>query len=121
MTVAGSNNDPGPWSYQFSSPTAITFDQLGYMYILDAGNSRVQRWIPGAPYGFTMIQTTMSSPRGMIIDRLGHLIIADTSYHRLISFGLTCRELNKFAPMPSIFSIVLLFSCIDDHHFSTTE
>ncbi len=76
-----------------SSPTAIIFDPYGFMYVLDTGNSRVQKWYPGASYGTTVISATMSSPSGMKVDLLGNLVIADTSYQRILSFGLTCRKL----------------------------
>ncbi len=53
----------------------------------------MQKWFPGASYGTTVISATMSSPSGMNIDLLGNLVIADTSYQRILSFGLTCRKL----------------------------
>ena len=91
-TVAGSTSDPGPWSYQFNNPTAITFDPYGFMYVLDAANDRVQKWWPGASFGMTVATTTMSTPLGMQFDRLGNMVIADTSYHRVISFSMICRK-----------------------------
>ena len=94
-TVAGSTSDSGPWSYQFSSPTSITFDTYGFMYILDSGNNRVQKWLPGAAFGTTVVTATMNTPMGMTMDRFGNLVIADTSQHRVISFGLTCRMLTR--------------------------
>lgn len=92
VTVAGNTGDVGPWSYQFSSPTAITFDQDGYMYIMDAGNDRVQRWYSGGTFGITVAKTTMATPQGLEFDRYSNLVIADTSYHRVLLFGLTCRK-----------------------------
>ncbi len=62
------------------------------MYVLDTGNARIQRWIPGGSYGITVAASPMSSPHGMQVDRLGNLVVADTSYHRIISFGITCRK-----------------------------
>jgi len=91
-TVAGVTGTSGSYSYLFTSPTAITFDPYGYMYVLDAGNARVQRWLPGGSYGITVAASAMNSPNGMQIDRLGNIAIADTSYHRIISFGITCRK-----------------------------
>ena len=92
ITVAGSTSDPGVWSYQLNNPTAILMDQYGYLYILDYSNSRVQKWWPGATYGTTVVAATMSNPMNMKFDRLGGIVIADTYYHRIISFALTCRE-----------------------------
>ncbi|CAF4729948.1 unnamed protein product [Rotaria sp. Silwood1] len=100
VTVAGTTGSSGPWSYQFSNPTAITFDQYGYMYVLDQGNNRVQKWLPGAIYGITVISATMSSPNGMTFDRFGNILIADTSYHRILSFALTCPATTTTAPLP---------------------
>jgi sugar lactone lactonase YvrE len=91
-TVAGSSTDPGPYAYQFSSPTGITFDPFGYMYVLDAGNSRIQRWLPGGSYGITVVATSMSTPYGLQVDARGNLIVTDTSNHRVISFAITCRK-----------------------------
>jgi hypothetical protein len=71
----------------------MTFDPYGYMYIMDYGNARVQKWYPGASYGVTVASGTMSSPIGMRIDHVGNIVIADTSNYRIISFGLTCRKL----------------------------
>ena len=91
-TVAGSTSDPGPYAYQLYNPTAISFDPYGYMYVLDYTNGRVQRWLPGASYGVTVVSAAMNLPIGMRFDRLGNIVIADTSYHRVISFALTCRK-----------------------------
>lgn len=83
------------WSYQFNTPTAIVLDPYGYIYILDSGNARVQKWFPGASYGQTVISATMSSPSAMKIDLSANIIIADTSNHRISLFGLLCRKLFR--------------------------
>lgn len=92
VTVAGNTGDIGPWSYQFSSPTQITFDQYGFLYVMDNGNLRIQRWYPGATFGSTVVAATMSNPLGMSFDRLNNLYIADTNYHRVLLFPITCRK-----------------------------
>ena len=94
MTVAGSTSDPGPYAYQFSSPTAIAFDPYGYMYVLDTGNSRVQKWYPGGNFGITVAATTMYNTYGMQIDHFGNIAIADTYNYRILSFGISCRKLS---------------------------
>ncbi|CAF5163961.1 unnamed protein product, partial [Rotaria sp. Silwood1] len=38
------------------------------MYVVDAGNNRVQRWWPGASYGKTVISVSMSNPYGIQFD-----------------------------------------------------
>ncbi|CAF4602830.1 unnamed protein product, partial [Rotaria socialis] len=101
-TVAGSTSDPGPWSYQFNNPVAITFDPSGYMYILDAANDRVVKWYPNAPYGIAVASTTMATPLSMKFDPLGNIIITDTSYHRVISFNIMCPSATTTTtPLPT--------------------
>ncbi len=107
ITVAGSTSDAGPWSYQFSNPTAITFDQYGYMYVLDYTNDRVQKWWPGASFGATVAATTLSNPRGMRFDRSSNIVIADTAYDRILSFGLVCR---KSLQMECVESLLFFFT-----------
>lgn len=92
VTVAGSTSNAGPWAYQFSSPTSITFDQYGYMYVLDYNNDRIQKWLPGASFGVTVAATTMYNPFGMRFDRLSNIVVADTANHRILSFALICRK-----------------------------
>ncbi|CAF4113824.1 unnamed protein product, partial [Rotaria magnacalcarata] len=100
LTVAGSTSDPGPWSYQFSNPTAITFDPYGYMYILDTGNSRVQKWLPGATFGTTVIAVSMSTPYGLIFDRRGNIVITDQLNYRILSFAITCPNATTTTASP---------------------
>ncbi|CAF4993534.1 unnamed protein product, partial [Rotaria sp. Silwood1] len=99
-TVAGSTSDPGPWSYQFDDPTAITLDQYGCLYILDYSNNRVQKWYPGASYGITVASGSMNFPVGMTFDRLGNLVVADSSYHRMISFNIMCPPTTTTTTAP---------------------
>ncbi|CAF5011905.1 unnamed protein product, partial [Rotaria sp. Silwood1] len=103
-TVAGTTGSVGPWSYQFSSPTSIMLDPYGYIYVLDTGNARVQKWFPGDPYGITILSATMSSPMGMSLDFSGNLFIADTSYHRVLSFPLSCPSPTTTTTQPPTIS-----------------
>ncbi|CAF2990653.1 unnamed protein product [Rotaria sp. Silwood2] len=93
ITVAGQSGVAGAWSYQFNLPTSITFDPYGYMYIMDSGNNRIQRWWPGSAYGTTVVSSTsLSNPRGLAIDDYGNLVTADYSNHRVVLFAGTCGE-----------------------------
>lgn len=68
-------------------------DPYGYLYIMDYGNKRVQKWYPGATYGTTVVSsTTLNLPYGMKFDRLGNIVISDTYNHRILLFGITCRK-----------------------------
>ena len=91
-TVAGETAVAGSWSYQLNSPTTLMFDQYGFMYVLDAGNSRIQKWMPGMTYGTTVVTASMSTPLGISFDLSGNIIVADTSNQRVISFNTFCGK-----------------------------
>ncbi|CAF4771785.1 unnamed protein product, partial [Rotaria socialis] len=93
-TVAGVTQSPGSWSYQLKYPTSVNFDQNGYMYVMDAGNNRVQRWTIGSTYGVTLVSAAslLSNGKGINFNMLGELIVADYSNHRIVKFPVTCCE-----------------------------
>ena len=125
VTVAGSTSDPGPWSYQFSSPTALVVDQYGYMYILDYGNNRIQKWFPSATYGSTVLAASFYNPYGMSMDILNNLVVTDTYNHRVVSFGVVCRTFlcsrNRRLEATDQFLLRLSFSCINHYNSVTTK
>lgn len=91
-TIAGESTIAGSWSYQLNSPTSIMFDQYGFMYVLDSGNSRIQRWRPGMTYGVTVVAASMSSPTALSFDPSSNIIVADTSNQRIVSFNAFCGK-----------------------------
>ena len=92
-TVAGVTASSGSTANKLYGPRAVVVDQLGYMYILDTGNKRVQRWAPAATSGVTIISSaSWNSPNGMRLGPSGSLILTDTNNHRVISFPISCRE-----------------------------
>lgn len=62
------------------------------MYVLDAGNTRIQKWLLGMTYGTTVVEGSMSNPLGWHWDFSNNFYVADTSAHRIISFNVYCRE-----------------------------
>lgn len=105
ITVAGDSGNAGIWSYQLNNPTGITFDIYGYMYILDSGNTRIQKWYPSGTFGQTVISSTLSSPLSFTWDFSNNFYLADTSNHRIVSFNLLCRKLNFIMKIFDYFSI----------------
>lgn len=96
ITVAGeSTGIAGSFSYQLNSPTAVLLDPFNNIYILDMGNSRIQRWSAGANSGTTVVATTMGSPQGMRFDLSRNIVMADTNYHRVQRFPVWCRTFNS--------------------------
>lgn len=120
VLVAGSTADPGPYAYQFDTPTGLTFDQLGFMYVLDSANSRVQRWTIGASYGFTVAASSMNTPQGLSLGPLGNILVADTQNCRVLSFGLTCRTSLHFNTNFDDFLFSVFHSGINDNYHCTT-
>ncbi|CAF3580522.1 unnamed protein product, partial [Rotaria sp. Silwood2] len=53
--VAGGQGQ-GPSAVQLNYPTAITVDGYGNLYILDAGNQRIQQYVPGSYVGNTIFE-----------------------------------------------------------------
>ena len=91
-TVAGQTGLAASLAYTLNSPTSITLDQFGYIYIMDSGNNRIQRWWPGATYGVTVLSGNFGNPRGIAFDPFGNLVIADQSYHRIVLSSIVCRK-----------------------------
>jgi hypothetical protein len=84
----------------FATPTDVTTDSAGYIYVVDAGNYRVQKFRPGATtswvptLGTTSISGTadgqFDNPDGVAVDRFGNVYAADTYNERI----------QKFKPVP---------------------
>lgn len=53
---------------------------------MDAGNNRIQRFAPGSLIADTIAAMTFNNPRGMRLDSIGNLYIADQSNHRVIFY-----------------------------------
>jgi sugar lactone lactonase YvrE len=87
-----------PPSCSLSRPSGITLDEEGDLYITDSDNHLVRRWnritgcierIAGvgvAAYGGdggAALEAGLSYPFGVVMDRAGHLLVADTFNHRI--------------------------------------
>ncbi|CAF1574871.1 unnamed protein product, partial [Didymodactylos carnosus] len=54
-TVVAGGNGYGNASNQLNFPTSLAVDANGSLYILDAGNNRIQKWLSGATMGTTLL------------------------------------------------------------------
>ena len=87
-----------PPSSSLSRPSGITLDEEGNLFFTDSDNHLVRRWdritgrierIAGvgvAAYGGdggAALEAGMSYPFGIVMDRAGHVLVADTFNHRI--------------------------------------
>ena len=92
-----------PPSSSLSRPSGITLDEEGNLYFTDSDNHLVRRWdritgcierIAGvgvAHYGGdegAALDASLSYPFGIVLDRAGHLLVADTFNHRIREIAL---------------------------------
>ena len=73
------------------------FDSFGYMYVLDSANTRIQKWLPYASYGTTVIAASFATPNNLQLDRANNLVVVDTNNHRVVTFGLLCRMYHSIS------------------------
>ena len=92
-----------PPSSSLSRPSGIALDENGNLYFTDSDNHLVRRWdrvtghierIAGdgvAHYGGdegTAREASLNYPFGIVMDRAGHLLVADTFNHRICEIAL---------------------------------
>ena len=101
-TIAGNgvqadagDNGPAP-AASIDTPTGLTIDSAGNLYLADTHNHRIRRVdaISGvittvAGGGFSLLATTATGtrlllPRGVSLDSSGNLYLADTAAHRIL-------------------------------------
>ncbi|MFN4085392.1 MAG: FG-GAP-like repeat-containing protein [Spirosomataceae bacterium] len=90
-TIAGISGQSGAGANQLNNPTAIIMDKEGTLFIVDSGNHRVQKWLPGAKKGITVAggngagaaSNQLYHPQGIAVDKAGNLYISDTHNHRI--------------------------------------
>ncbi len=87
-----------PVSSSLSRPSGIALDSRGNLYMTDSDNHLIRRWnrtsgqlerVAGqgmAQYGGdggSALEASVSYPFGIVVDRAGHLLVADTFNHRI--------------------------------------
>jgi sugar lactone lactonase YvrE len=89
-TIAGGNGS-GSGANQLTNPFAIAQDTAGNVYVADAGNNRIQKFIPGNPNGITVAggngigsgNNQLNNPRGVFLDLSGNIYISDAGNNRV--------------------------------------
>jgi DNA-binding beta-propeller fold protein YncE len=84
VTQAGSTyvRAPGPLSTLVSSgiyqPHAVAVDGAGNVYIADAGNNAIKKWVAASNIVTTLVSSGLNQPYGVAVDGAGNVYIADT-------------------------------------------
>ena len=98
ITVAGVSGTYGEDSSHLKFPFDVYVDALGSIYIADAGNHRVQKWLSGATEGSTVAggngqgasYNQFDIPAGIFVDSAEKIYVADKNNNRV--------QQNQFSP-----------------------
>ena len=90
--VAGDSSAGGDY-YHLNSPTAIYVDETtSGIYIVDSGNSRLQRWTDGDFWtgGETLVRNVIfRSATGLLLDQCGNLYVSNPMNHTILKYSLS--------------------------------
>ncbi len=102
----GSNAAEDLWG-----PTGVFVDTEGVLYVADALNYRVQKWLPGATNGITVAgggdHGELGLPSGIFVDAAGILYVADQDNHKVLKWlpgateGITVAGANGELSSPA--------------------
>ena len=60
-----------------ASPTVVTADRGGNVYIGDSGNNAIKEWVAASNSVITLVSSGLDQPSGVAVDSLGNVYIAD--------------------------------------------
>jgi tripartite motif-containing protein 71 len=69
----------------------VTIDQVGSVYVADAGNNRIQKFDPSGSFitkwgSLGSGDGQLNQPAGVAVDRLGNVYVADAGNNRIQKF-----------------------------------
>jgi DNA-binding beta-propeller fold protein YncE len=88
---------PGAQDGKFATPRAAAWDPRGYFYVVDK-TGRIQKFDASGKFvkGWSTPDTALGRPTGLIVDRDGSLIVADTHYHRILRYSAEGELTSEF-------------------------
>jgi sugar lactone lactonase YvrE len=103
-TLVRSFGDLGSGPGQMSSPKSVAVDAAGFVYVADAGNSRIERFTPGGQFAASIGQgsstTTdpdkLADPDGVTVAPDGTIWASDELYRRVQHYSADGAFLGTF-------------------------
>ncbi|CAF4534594.1 unnamed protein product, partial [Didymodactylos carnosus] len=99
-TVVAGNNTAGNATNQLNAPRDVIVDKSGNIYIADGSNNRIQRWLPSATSGDTILGSPsgmtgktadlLSGPETLRFSSNNSLFVVDRNNNRVQVFSLSC-------------------------------
>jgi len=91
-----------PWN--FSNPEDIAVDDSGNVYIVDAGNNRIQKFGPNGEFITKWGNEgngngEFSWPRGIAIDGMGYVYVVDSGNNRVQKFNSNSEFITKWGTL----------------------
>ena len=88
---------------QFDQPRGVAFDDLGGVYVVDGGNSRIQRFDAAGAFDTTMAEGALApfpsgagGAGGLALDDAGNLYVADTWNHQVKVFAPSGEQIRAW-------------------------
>ena len=79
---------------QFNAPNGVATDSSGNIYVVDANNSRIQKFNSNGAF-VTAINAQMAAPFAVAVDANGNLYVTDTNNHRILKFNSNGNALGQ--------------------------
>ncbi|CAF0996966.1 unnamed protein product [Adineta steineri] len=91
-TVVAGGNGPGIGANQLNDSRSIVVDSNGTLYIADAGNNRIQRWLQNATNGTTIVGGTQGAASNQL--NWPETVLFDKYVHRNLDRGLNITRIK---------------------------
>ncbi|CAF0929098.1 unnamed protein product [Adineta steineri] len=95
-TIVAGSSSSGSGSNQLSNPRASLVDMNGIVYVSDGGNNRIQRWLPGASSGDTLVggvsgtaSNQLTFTESILFNENYQLLVVDRGNNRIQIFNIT--------------------------------
>src|SRR3954454_2834893 len=102
---AGSFGGPGSGDGQFNHPQGVAVDSSSRIYVVDAGNARVERFSPAGVFQTAYTASPNFAPQDVAVDAVGNVYIASPS--RIDVFSALGVPLTHWQPAGTAYGIAV--------------